>query len=275
MARSTAAKSEIRQSFWLSFVAFVDLVYALVVRDLRSEHKNAALGILIQISVPLLFGLLFYLFITYVGGRPSMVRGDLMTFIILGFVLFFMHIRTVTAVAMALRGDMLNHQRLSPFLLICVKAVASAYKIILALLIMLALNYLLRDVYEMQDLYRFIVIFIWAWLGGIAIGIVFLALNRYVTWAQMIQTTYLRICFFTSGKFMVANNLPEKMRMWMDWNPLFHLLDQSRGAAFVNYTPRTTSLDYAIVVFCVLFVVAMLLENFVRRNYSQSYMAGD
>jgi ABC-type polysaccharide/polyol phosphate export permease len=264
----------VRQSFWVACVAFGQLVYSLVVRDLRTEHKNAALGILISVAQPLVAGLVFYFFITFMGGGFAKVRGDYMTFVLLGFVIFFMHVRTVNQVANALREDMLNHQRLSPFLLVSVKGISSAYKIVLALIILIAANYLARDVYEMQNLLLFLSAVFWCWIGGVAVGMVFLAANRYLSWGPLLQTAYVRIMFFTSGKFFVANQLPGFMRPFMDWNPLFHLLDQSRSAAFVNYTARTTSMDYAIIVFLVLLVIAMLVENYVRRNYSQSHMPG-
>ena len=270
----TTSEDTVKQGFWVALVAFVALVYSLVIRDLRTEHKNAALGILISVSQPLVAGMVFYFFITFMGGGFSKVRGDYMTFVLLGFVIFFMHVRTVNQVAGALREDMLNHQRLSPFLLVSVKGISSAYKIILALLILLAANYLLRDVYEMQHLLLFLSSIFWCWIGGIAVGIIFLAANRYLTWGSLLQTAYIRIMFFTSGKFFIANNLPSNIRPFMDWNPLFHLLDQSRSAAFVNYNARTTSMDYAIIVFMVILVLAMLVEHYVRTNYSQSHMPG-
>ncbi|MEM1299596.1 MAG: ABC transporter permease [Pseudomonadota bacterium] len=267
--------STVKQSFWVALVAFMTLVYSLVVRDLRTEHKNAALGILISVAQPLVAGLIFYAFIELLGGAGAgQVRGDKMTFVLLGFVIFFMHIRTVTAVTQALREDMLNHQRMSPFLLISVKAISSAYKLILAVLILFVLNYLLRDVYEMQSPLLFLQVMFWCWVGGIAVGIIFLAAVRYLTWGSLLQTAYIRIMFFTSGKFFVANGMPGFMRPFMDWNPLFHLLDQGRDAAFVNYTARTTEMTYPIVVYLVILVVAMLIENYVRTNYSQSHMPG-
>jgi ABC-type polysaccharide/polyol phosphate export permease len=265
----------VRQGFWVAAVAFITLVYSLVVRDLRTEHKNAALGILISVAQPLVAGLIFYAFMEIMGGAgAAQVRGDKMTFVLLGFVIFFMHIRTVTAVTQALREDMLNHQRMSPFLLISVKAISSAYKLILAVLILFVMNYLLRDVYEMQNLLLFLSVMFWCWLGGIAVGIIFLAAVRYLTWGALLQTAYIRIMFFTSGKFFVANAMPGFMRPLMDWNPLFHLLDQGRAAAFVNYTARTTTMEYAILVYMIVLVIAMLLEHFVRTNYSQSHMPG-
>ncbi|MEM1161602.1 MAG: ABC transporter permease [Pseudomonadota bacterium] len=267
-------RDPVKQGFFTAFAAFLALVYSLVVRDLRTEHKNAALGILISVAQPLVAGIIFYTFISLMGGRAGQVRGDHLTFVLIGFILFFVHIRTVAAVAGALRQDMMNHQRLSPFLMVCVKAISSFYKNTFALLIMLVANYLLRDVWEMQDPYRFVSAYFWAWFGGIGVGILFLAAVRYFTWGALLQTTYVRIMFFTSGKFFVANSMPGFLRPYMDWNPMFHLLDQGRSAAFLNYTARTTNMDYPILVYVVLLVIGMLVEAYVRRNYSASQMPG-
>ncbi len=32
-----------------------------------------------------------------------------------------------------------------------------------------------------------------------------------------------------SGKMFVANMLPTSMLLMLDWNPLFHCIDQARG----------------------------------------------
>ncbi len=267
-------KDSVKQSFMVATFAFMSLVYALVVRDLRTEHKNAAAGILISISQPLVAGLVFYAFISMMGGSAGAVRGDNLTFVLIGFIIFFMHIRTVAAVSGALKPDMMNHQRLSPFLMVCVKSISSGYKNVLALIIMIILNWVLRDVYEMQNPLLFVEVIFFCWFGGIAVGIIFLALSRYFTWGALVQTAYVRIMFFTSGKFFVANMVPSNIRPFMDWNPLFHLLDYGRDAAFLNYSARTTNLDYAIYVYPALFVLAMLVEAHVRRHYSASHMAG-
>lgn len=261
----------VKQGFWVATAAFMALVYSLVVRDLRTEHKNAALGIILSVAQPLAVGLVFYGFMMLIGGRGGQIRGDDMTFILIGFILFFMHVRTLAAVAGSLKQDMMNHQRVTPFLMICVKAISAAYKNVLAFIIMLILNYLLRGVFEMQDALLFLVVMFWCWLFGIAAGVVLLAANRYLTWGSILQTTYVRIMFFTSGKFFVANAMPGVMRPFMDWNPLFHLLDQGRSAAFLNYTARTTEMSYPMTVIMALLIVAMLVEHYVRVNYSASH----
>lgn len=266
--------ASVEQGFLTEVYAFGSLVYALVVRDLRTEHKNAALGILISAAQPVVMGLIFYGFMVLMGGRGGHIRGDSLTFVVIGFIIFFTHIRTVTAVAGSLRQDMLNHQRLTPFLMISVKAISALYKNVFALIILLIANYLLRDVYELQDPLLFISVLFWCWLGGIAAGTIFLALDRYLSWGGVLSTTYVRIMFFTSGKFFVASKIGGTIRPYFDWNPLFHLLDQGRGAIFLNYGARTTSMSYAITVVLMLLVVGFLTESYVRRHYNVSHAPG-
>lgn len=264
----------LRQGPLTQAYAFGSLVYSLVVRDLRTEHKNAALGILFSVAQPVFMGLFFYGFMYLIGSRGGQIRGDGLTYVVIGFVMFFTHIRTVSAVSMALRADMMNHQRLSPFLLICVKAISSFYKNVFALLIMLVLNYLLRDVYEMDDPLLFISAVFWCWMGGVAAGTIFLALGRYFSWGNLVNTTYIRIMFFTSGKFFVANKLSGDLRPFFDWNPLFHLMDQGRDAIFINYTARTTNMTYPILIILGMLVVGFLAEHHVRRHFNMSHMPG-
>lgn len=263
-----------QQGFLTQVYASCSLVYALVVRDLRTEHKNAALGILLSVAQPLVMGLVFYGFMVLLDGGGGQIRGDSLTFVVTGFLIFFTHIRTVSAVTGSLRQDMLNHQRLTPFLMVSVKAAGALYKNVFALLIMFAANYLLRGVYEMHDPLRFISVILWCWLGGIAAGTIFLALDRYLSWGGVLSTTYIRIMFFTSGKFFIASKVGGAIRPYFDWNPLFHLLDQGRGAIFVNYAARTTSMDYAIAVVLILLVVGFLTESYVRRHYNVSHAPG-
>ncbi|MEM7505438.1 MAG: ABC transporter permease [Pseudomonadota bacterium] len=264
------SRTATRQPLPVALSAFFSLVFALTVRDLRTENKSAALGILLSAGMVLVTAMTFYIFMNLVGGRSAPIRTDDITFIVAGFLVFFFHIRTVAAVAGSLNPGLMRHSRASPFLFICVKAMASGYKMTVATLILMALNYLLRDVWEMQNGLIFILIVFTAWLGGVAIGMILLAANRYLVWGNLIQMTYIRICFFTSGKFFVAGHMPNAFRSAMDWNPLFHILDQARGALFLNYTADTTSVFYPISVYAVVLVIGMLIENYVRVNYSAS-----
>ena len=68
--------------------------------------------------------------------------------------------------------------------------------------------------------------------------------------------------------------MPTAMLHVFSWNPLFHIIDQTRGFAFVNYTPHNSSLMYPIY-FSLAFVMIGLMGEFVTRNrMSLSWNAG-
>lgn len=265
-------RTEVRQSLPVAIGAFMELVFALTVRDLRSENRSAALGILMPAAMILSTSLIFYFFMNFIGGRTAPIRTDTLTFIFAGFMVFFFHTRTLGAVtgSMTLEG-MLRHKRATPFLLICVKAFGAGYKMSIVMIILMTLNYLVRGIFELQDGLMLLFTLFLAWIGAVALGIIFMAINRYFTWGTLIQTAYIRICFLTSGKFLVASQTPGFMRDAMGWNPLFHVLDKFRGAMFLNYSARTTDLLYPIAVYSALLVFALLVENYVRQNYSASH----
>ncbi|MEM0924053.1 MAG: hypothetical protein AAGI13_13475, partial [Pseudomonadota bacterium] len=78
-----------KQSLPVATAAFASLAYALTVRDLRTENKSAALGILLSSGTVLVTALTFYLFMNFIGGRTAPIRTDDITFIVAGFLMFF------------------------------------------------------------------------------------------------------------------------------------------------------------------------------------------
>lgn len=263
---------EPRQSFLISLQAFLSLVYAMTVRELRIVQRNAALGIVLAIATPLATCLVFYLMMELFKARSAPVRGDDLTFLLTGFLIFFLHINTAGQVSQAVVPSMMPHQRATPFLFICVKASAAGYNNVLAIVAILVGNYLLRGIWEMQQPLWVIVTVLIAWLYGIGLGMVFLALQRYFSWARALRTFYVRVMFFTSGKFFLGNNAP--YREFYDWNPLFHIIDQMRSATFTNYTAHTTSLIYPLAFCFATLVLGFLGESYVRRHYSVSHFPG-
>ena len=76
-----------------------------------------------------------------------------------------------------------------------------------------------------------------------------------------------------SGKMFVANSLPSFMLAMFDWNPFFHLIDQARGFAFINYFPRNSNWEYSIYVTISLLMLGLMGEFYTRRHASVSWDA--
>ena len=76
-----------------------------------------------------------------------------------------------------------------------------------------------------------------------------------------------------SGKMVLANTLPPTMLALFDWNPLFHIIDQARGFAFINYNPRNSNLDYPITLTIVFFVLGLIVQYYTNKRVSASWFA--
>jgi len=80
-----------------------------------------------------------------------------------------------------------------------------------------------------------------AWISGIALGLALPALKTWLpTGVAVISVLYMRANMILSDKMFVANSLPSFMLAIFDWKPLFHLIDEARGFAFINYFPRNS-----------------------------------
>ena len=80
---------------------------------------------------------------------------------------------------------------------------------------------------------------------------------------------YQRANMVASGKMFVANSLPALWLAYFYLNPLFHIIDQARGFAFVNYNPHNSSLDYQIYM-TIAFVLIGLMVEFVTCKHAST-----
>ena len=114
-----------------------------------------------------------------------------------------------------------------------------------------------------------------AWVSGIGIGMVFKAATPWSpNFFEILNTVYSRANMIASGKMFLANAMPTSKLAWFWWNPLFHVIDQTRGFVFLNYHPHYSSISYPIVVSFVLITLGLMGDTFTSRHASLSWTAG-
>jgi ABC-type polysaccharide/polyol phosphate export permease len=91
--------------------------------------------------------------------------------------------------------------------------------------------------------------------------------------APMLMMVLTRANIFASGKMMVGNMLSFSLLAMFDWNPLFHIIDQMRGAVFLNYIPRNSSVSYPLWVTLALITLGLMGEFYTRQHVSRSWSA--
>ena len=114
-----------------------------------------------------------------------------------------------------------------------------------------------------------------AWFSGCSLGLIFLSINTWFPTAGKILTQLARrVNMIASGKMFVANTMPTFLLSMFDWNPLFHIIDQTRGFVFINYVPRNSNLEYPFYFTLAMLMIGLMAEFVTRNSVSLSWSAG-
>ncbi|MEM9524168.1 MAG: ABC transporter permease [Pseudomonadota bacterium] len=253
------------------------LIYETTVREMRKSHRNALIGIFNSILTTVAFIVAFQLMFSVLGLRSAPLRGEFILFMMSGIFLFLTHTKSVGAVAGAdgPTSPMMQHAPMNTIIAICGAALASLYTQIVTVVVVLFVYHAAIKPIHIEDPVSAFGMFLLAWFSGCAIGMLLLALTP---WAPglvgIVKIVYQRANMIASGKMFVANTLPATAYAMFAWNPLFHIIDQSRGFVFINYVPQKTSISYPIYLCIVFIVVGLMAEFFTRRRASISWSAG-
>lgn len=258
-------------------LGMTEVIYHSVVRDVRKQHGNAFLAILVNMLQIIIFVAVFYVMFSILGLRgPGAIRGDFLIYLLSGIFLYMTNIKTLSAVmgADGPSSPMMLHAPMNTIVSIAGAALGALYLQVLSLAVILFGYHVIINPVEIYDPAGAFMMFLLAWFSGIALGLVLLALKPWFpTATSVIATIYKRANMIASGKMFVANTLPGFMIAMFDWNPLFHIIDQCRGFAFINYNPRFTNWEYPLLVSFSFIVLGLMGEFYTRRHASRSWYA--
>ncbi|MCU0826803.1 MAG: ABC transporter permease [Tabrizicola sp.] len=252
----------------------LELIFHEAIRKLRKTHASAVHGMVMAIIQALIMVLMMYAIFSILGMRRIAVRGDFMLYVMSGVFLFMTHVKAINAVAAAdgPSSTMMMHAPMNPVISICGAALASLYQQVLAAAVILFAYHALWNPITIEYPVGMVGMFLLSWFCGVGIGMLFLVANPWQPdVVGIIRRIYTRANMIASGKMILANNTPASTRNLFDWNPLFHTIDQARGYIFLNYAPRYTSFDYAVIVALTCIMIGLMAEFFNRQHVSASW----
>lgn len=253
---------------------FGDLLFHSTVRVVRKSSRNALLGLFNNIMQSVLMIAVFYVMFNIFGLRGNAVRGDFLIFLMTGIFLFLTHTKTMGAVVSSEgpASPIMKHAPMTTFLSITSSALATLYLQILSMIVILFVVHVAIAPVVIDDPFGVFIAFVLAWFSGVAIGLIFLAVKPFAPGFTSLGTTiYSRANMIASGKMFVANQLPAYILPYFAWNPLFHTIDQARGAAFINYSPHVTSIMYPVYFSTAVLMIGLMMEFFTRQYASASW----
>ena len=224
----------------------------------------------------LLLVVIMYVTFDLLGLRRIAVRGDFMLYVMSGVFMFMTHIKTIGAVAAAEgpTSSMMMHAPMNPIISICGAALSTLYQQVLSASVILFAYHALWTPITIDQPVGMMLMLLVAWFCGIGIGMIFMAASPWQPQTVgILRLIYQRANVIASGKMVLANTTSPELRSLFDWNPLFHVIDQARGFIFLNYTPRYTSIEYAMIFGMACLMIGLMAEFFTRQYASASWGA--
>lgn len=271
MFQRAARKGTVATAFGM-----LELVFHASVRNVRKNHGNPVIGLLLNIVQTVMLVAVFYLMFQLLGMRGSAIRGDFLLYVMSGIFMFMTHIKALGAVAGCdgPTSPMMKHAPMNTFVAISAAAIAALYTQVLSAAVVLYVYHAAFTPIEFHDLPGALAMLLLSWSSGAAIGTLMLALKPWAPDAMgIIAQLYQRANMIASGKMFVANAMPTSRLNIFDWNPLFHTIDQGRGFIFLNYHPHYTNWVYPLQVTAVLFIIGLMAESYTRKHASVSWGA--
>jgi len=256
--------------------SLLGLIYHSIVREVRKDHRNAIIGLLLNMMQTVVFVAAFYFMFTILGLKGMAIRGDFLLYIMSGIFLFLTHTKAMGAVLKAEgpSSAMMKHAPMNTIVSISAAAVGSLYIQILSMAAVLGLYHIILNPITINDPFGAMGMILLSWISGVAVGIVFLSLRPWVPgFVQIASSIYSRANMIASGKMFVANRMPGYLLAMFDWNPLFHCIDQARDFVFINYNTDVSSISYPVKVTIILIMIGLMLEFYARKNASASWDA--
>jgi ABC-type polysaccharide/polyol phosphate export permease len=257
-------------------LAFLELVFHNAAHHVRKQHRNAVLALLISIMQSVATIAVFFIMFSILGIRGATIRGDFLLYIMSGVFMFFTHVKAITAVygSEGPASPMMQHRPMTTAIAIASAALSALYVQTLTVIIILTIYHLGWGPITIYNPAGAIAMLILAWFSGVAIGMLFLGLKPWApAFANIAQMMFTRANMVASGKMFVANAMPGTMVALFIWNPLFHIIDQTRGFVFINYNPHYTSVSYPIYASLVILMLGLMGEFYTRKHASASWGA--
>ena len=269
MQHSRPKKSPVYATF-----RFFELLYHGIVREARKQHRTPIAGLATDILQSAIYVIFFLMFMNLMGMRQPTIRGSEVLYIMTGVFLFLVHIRAISAV-MGTKGPLnpMNlHSSMNSILNVLSASIATVYIQIIAFIILMFASNVLFERIEIYNMRGFAFAFFVAWLAGVAIGNLMLSLSVFFPKLMKIASqTFQRVNMVFSGKFFLANTVPGNLFWMFSWNPLFHVIDYCRDAAFINYTATRTNINHALWVTFRVFFVSFMLDHWARKYASETW----
>jgi capsular polysaccharide transport system permease protein len=225
-----------------------DSVHALLMREIKTRFGANRLGYFWALAEPMAQALVMGAVFTLIG-RSSVSGIPVALFIFTGILPFKMFSKLLPQLSAAVKANkpLLAYRQVSAIdpivarVLLEVAIFIVAYVLIFGLMAWLGFNVIPHDLLALITASLLLII------GALGIGLLLCVGVSYWQDTTKVVSMVMQPMFFISGIFFAATMIPQQYWYLFSWNPVFHAIELSRDAFFVNYVTPIGSWFYLSV----------------------------
>lgn len=212
------------------------VVYAFILRDMRTRFGRSRLGYFWAVFEPLT-GILALALVFSVIDRGSPINVDIHLFFFTGIIPWTLFSRGVSMMSNVIESSavLLTYPQVKVIDVVIARILLEFATIFVVCILYLVVLYFLGIFERIENLLMSIVVLMVCLLFGSAFGLVGAVIKLYLPGYNSFQSLLLRVLFFMSGAFFVADTLPQQIKEVLWYNPVLHLIEWARSAFFYSF----------------------------------------
>ncbi|MEZ5537342.1 MAG: ABC transporter permease [Thiolinea sp.] len=258
--------------FWQALKVQGRVIRASILRETRTRFGRSKLGYLWALFEPMAY-ILSLLAIFSAMDRGAPIAGvDLAMFFFSAIIPWLMFARISGAVSRAIKSSkaLLTYPQVKGIDIMLALLVLEFVTLFLVAVIYLAGASYLEIFVSIERPLEVILALFLASLLGFGFGMLSSTARLYWSAYNNFQSAFMRVLFFTSGKFFIVGMLPPTLQEWLWYNPLLHVVEWMRSAFFGGFESQFYDLRYPVMVALVMLFLGLATERMSRYRLSEA-----
>ena len=263
-----ASKTEPRPSLAASFAVQTRVVVALLIREAQSRYSQETLGFFWTIGEPLILTCGVFVMWSMAGRGESHGKVGLFAMAVTGYSHVQLWRLVVLSSLSSIRHNawLYYHQNVNAFDVFLARSLLLSLSIFVSFVLLASVGVL----FDLMDPVRDPGLIIAAWcldtLFCMAFASVMAGLSEMSDILEKLLHPLMYITLPLTGVFALAQWLPPRARVVVDWSPLANIAEMFRAGVFPLSVKTTYSVPFIVVSTLFLFAIGLPLMSYARRQ---------
>ncbi|MGV1770090.1 ABC transporter permease [Agrobacterium vitis] len=249
----------------------LNVMHAVIMRDIRSRYFNHGLGFLIVPLFPVAH-ILLLLSIYHVTGRTSVFGDDLQLFFATGLLpaMTFMYVSRFMSVSLIANKSMMAFPVVRLLDIVLARAFLEFVGIIISFIIIYIFLISVHSNPVPVNPSEALIAFFFTVMLSIGFGIIASVISAIAPFFQVFYGLSMAVFYLSSGAPIYLQSFPAEVVYGCSWNPLFHAVEWVRSAYYLGYPTEFLDKQYFIGFSVGSVCVGLVLERLLRKYAIQN-----